>query len=102
MRLSFEAGDIVSNVMSFGASTPVEVAVHGPSLPDNLAHAEKIRRELERIPRSATWPMTRRLTDLEVVVDRPRAGFVGVTASDVGNALAPGHAVEPCHAELLA
>src|SRR5205085_5961444 len=31
-QVSFEAGDIVSQVMSFGSPTPIEVAVQGPSL----------------------------------------------------------------------
>ena len=30
--MSFEAGDIVSQVMSFGSPTPIEVAVQGVSL----------------------------------------------------------------------
>lgn len=91
VRLSFEAGDIVSNVMSFGSPTPVEVAVHGPSLADNLAHAEKVRRELARIPtlRDLQYEQSLAYPTLEVVVDRPRAGLAGVTARDVGNALAP-------------
>src|SRR5205814_1392255 len=32
VQISFEAGDIVSQVMSFGTPTPVEVAVQGPNL----------------------------------------------------------------------
>ena len=32
VAVSFEAGDIVSQVMSFGSPTPIEVAVQGPSL----------------------------------------------------------------------
>ncbi len=40
--VSFEAGDIVSQVMSFGAPTPIEVAVQGASLQVNREHAEKI------------------------------------------------------------
>ena len=35
-RISFEAGDIVSQVMSFGSPTPVEVAVQGVSLAGRL------------------------------------------------------------------
>ena len=34
MRFSFEPSDIVSEVMSFGSPTPVEVAVSGPNLAD--------------------------------------------------------------------
>src|SRR5262249_54555406 len=43
IRLSFEPADIVNEVMSFGAPTPIEVAVSGPRLPENRAYAEKVR-----------------------------------------------------------
>ena len=43
VRLSFEPADIVSEVMSFGSPTPVEVAVTGPNLADDRAFAEKLR-----------------------------------------------------------
>jgi len=32
MQVSFEAGDIISQVMSFGSPTPVNIAVQGPAL----------------------------------------------------------------------
>jgi len=41
-RVSFEPSDIVSRVMSFGSSTPIEVAVSGPDLVASRAHAEKL------------------------------------------------------------
>jgi multidrug efflux pump subunit AcrB len=91
VRLSFEAGDIVSNVMSFGSPTSIEVVVNGPSLPDNLVHAEKIKRELEKVPslRDLTFEQSLAYPSLEVIVDRQRAGFAGVNAGEVGDALAP-------------
>ena len=46
VEVSFEAGDIISQVMSFGSPTPIEVAVQGPALADNRNFAEKIRTEL--------------------------------------------------------
>jgi multidrug efflux pump subunit AcrB len=91
VRFSFEAGDIVSLVMGFGANTPIEVAVNGPSLPDNMVHAEKIRKELEKIPslRDLAYEQALSYPTLEVIVDREKAGYAGVTASEVGNAVAP-------------
>src|SRR5439155_672347 len=41
LRLSFEPGDLVSEVMSFGAATPVEVHVSSPNMANNLAFAGK-------------------------------------------------------------
>src|SRR5206468_33028 len=34
LQVSFEAGDIISQVMSFGSPTPVNIAVQGPDLDD--------------------------------------------------------------------
>src|SRR5262249_46715478 len=45
VRLSFEPADIVSEVMSFGSPTAVEVAVTGPNLADDRTFAEKLRSE---------------------------------------------------------
>ena len=49
MQFSFEPADIVSEVMSFGSPTPVEVAVSGPNLADDRAYAEKVREELAKV-----------------------------------------------------
>src|SRR5205823_4775234 len=49
VRFSFEPADIVSEVMSFGSPTPVEVTVNGPTLADNRAFAETLRDELTQV-----------------------------------------------------
>ena len=49
VSVSFEAADIISQVMSFGSPTPIEVAVQGPALPATRAFAEKIKVELAKI-----------------------------------------------------
>lgn len=91
-RMSFEPSDIVNRVMSFGTSTPIEVAVSGPSLPDSIAHAEKILAKLKdskalpflrdvQISQSLDYP------SVDVQVDRERAGLLGVRMSDVTRSL---------------
>ena len=50
VRFSFEPSDIVSRVMSFGAPTPIEVAVSGPNLADSRQYAEKLRAKLAQVP----------------------------------------------------
>jgi hypothetical protein len=55
VRFSFEPSDIVNQVMSFGSPTPVEVAISGPSFADNRAHADKVYRELAKIPALARF-----------------------------------------------
>ena len=50
VTFGFEPGDIVSEVMSFGSPTPIEVASPAQILADAREHADKIKTELEKIP----------------------------------------------------
>jgi multidrug efflux pump subunit AcrB len=91
VRCSFEPADIVSEVMSFGSPTPVEVAVNGPSLPDSLAYAQKVRGELQKIDSLRDLQISQSLAypTIEVNVDREKAGFSGVVPADVARSLIP-------------
>jgi multidrug efflux pump subunit AcrB len=86
IRLSFEPADIVNEVMSFGSPTPIEVAVYGPNIVDNKAHAAKIRTELEKIPaiRDLQYGQAQDAPTIDVKLDRARIGQSGVTVADVG------------------
>jgi multidrug efflux pump subunit AcrB len=90
-QFSFEPGDIVSRVMSFGASTPIEVAVSGPSLETDRAYAERVRVRLASLPmlRDVQFGQPLDYPSLSVAIDRERAGVLGVTASDVTRSLTP-------------
>ena len=46
---SFEAGDIVTQIMNFGAPTPIEVAMSGPNLAANRAFADKVLAEMKKV-----------------------------------------------------
>lgn len=91
VTFTFEAGDIVSQVMSFGSPTPIEVAVQGPSLPANRSFAAKVRTELARIPslRDLTYAQPLDYPTLDVTVDRARAGQFGLTMANIGKSLLP-------------
>ena len=106
VRFSFEPADIVSEVMSFGSPTPVEVAVSGPNLAENRAYAEKVRARAGRgSRRSATSSSASRSTTRpsSVEIDRERAGLSGVTVAGGRPLAGRGHLVEPVRrAELLA
>ena len=52
-RFSFEPGDLVNQIMNFGAPTPVEVAVIGPNLAASRAYTDRLRDEMSKIRRSA-------------------------------------------------
>ena len=85
MQVSFEAGDIISQVMSFGSPTPVNIAVQGPSLEDNYAFAQKIRSELARLPflRDRQFAQAMDYPAVNAEIDRDRAGQFGLTMSDI-------------------
>lgn len=89
VKFSFEAGDIVSQVMSFGSPTSIEVAVQGPSLPANREHAAKVFAELTRISslRDLQYAQPMDYPTLEISVDRDRAGQFGLTAAGVARSL---------------
>ncbi len=91
VKLQFEAGDIVEEVMSFGAPTPIEVSINGPNLANNIAYAAKVREQLARIEslRDLQYGQSLAYPTVAVQVDRTRAGLSGVTAEQVGRSLAP-------------
>jgi multidrug efflux pump subunit AcrB len=89
VKLSFEAGDIVSEIMSFGSNTPIEVAVVGPKLDEDRAYADKIKVELDRIDslRDVQFVESLDYPTLPVTVDRQKAGYSGVTVQSVARSL---------------
>jgi multidrug efflux pump subunit AcrB len=89
ISVSFEPGDIVSQVMSFGSPTPIEVAVQGPSVTANQAHCERIRRQLQTLPglRDLQYGQPLNYPSVEVNIDRDRAAQFGLTASGVARSL---------------
>ena len=89
VRFSFEPADIVSEVMSFGSPTPVEVAVQGSSLADDRAHAEKIRAELAQVPslRDLQYVQALDYPSVNVQIDREKAGASGVSVAEVARSL---------------
>jgi len=92
VRFSFEPSDIVSRVMSFGAPTPIEVAVNGPNLADVRGYAEKLRDKLAQVPmlRDLAFEQELDYPTVKVTVDREHAGVLGVTADDVAKSIVAG------------
>jgi multidrug efflux pump subunit AcrB len=85
----FEAGDVISQVMSMGAPTAIEVAVSGPKLEANRAYAERMLGEMAQIPslRDLQFGQPLEYPTIEVMVDRIRAGQLGLFAADVARSL---------------
>src|SRR5438034_443576 len=86
--VSFEAADIISQVMSFGSPTPVEVAVQGPSLADTRAFAGKLRVELAKVAslRDLQYAQPLDYPSIQIQVDRDRAGQFGIAMAEIGRA----------------
>jgi multidrug efflux pump subunit AcrB len=89
--VSFEAADIVSQVMGFGSPTPVEVAVMGVNLQDDSAHAQKVQREIAKLPflRDVQFAQELNYPTMDININRERAGQFGLTMADVVRSVVP-------------
>jgi multidrug efflux pump subunit AcrB len=86
---SFEPGDIVSQIMNFGAPTPVELAITGPDFAGVRAYAEKTRDEMSKVSALRDLRIEQPLNypSVDVQVNREMAGQLGVTAGQVARSL---------------
>ena len=90
---SFEPGDLVSEIMNFGAPTPVEVAVTGPDLSASRAYSDRLRNEMAKIAglRDLKYELPLDYPSVDVKVDRELAG-----ASLLVTAMTPTGPLERC------
>jgi multidrug efflux pump subunit AcrB len=85
----FEPADITSQILNFGLPAPIDVQVVGVNRDANLAVAQKLRKEIARIPGIADvhlHQMTDR-PDLRLNVDRIMASELGLTQQDVAGSV---------------
>jgi multidrug efflux pump subunit AcrB len=90
-EVSFEAADIVTQVMSFGSPTPIEIAVQGISLQDDYAYAQKVQAQVAKLPflRDLQFAQAMNYPTLDINIDRERAGQFGLTMADVARSVVP-------------
>jgi multidrug efflux pump subunit AcrB len=90
-QVSFEAADIVSQVMSFGSPTPIEVAIQGISLHDDYTYAQKVRDQMVKLRflRDLQFAQAADFPTLDINIDRDRAGQFGLTMADVARSVVP-------------
>lgn len=88
-RFSFDPGDLISQILSFGAPSPAEVAITGPSYADVQPYAEKVRQRLAALNslRDVEYEEPLHYPTINVQINRVLAGQLGATASDVGAAV---------------
>ena len=91
LRLSFEPGDLISDVMSFGAATPVEVQIGGNNMEGTLASAKIVLDRLKTIPelRDLQFTQAQDYPTADIQFDRVRAATMGLTARNISQSLIP-------------
>jgi multidrug efflux pump subunit AcrB len=89
VQYSFEPADIVSEVMSFGSATPIEVAVRGGSIPENRAFLKKVQSALADVEGIRDLQVTQSLDypTVDVKLDREKIGISGTTAAQVARSI---------------
>jgi len=89
VRFSFEPADILSEVMSFGSSTPIEIAVRGGSLAENRDFATKVQASLLTHPRLRDVQIVQALDypTVDVKIDREKSGLAGATMDQVSRSV---------------
>jgi len=85
----FEAANITNQILNFGLPAPIDVQVVGRNAAANYQIAERLKTQIEQIPGAADvhihqvvdWP------EIDIDVDRDKAGQVGLTQRDVSNSV---------------
>jgi len=88
-HFSFDPGDLISQILNFGAPSSAEVAITGPQYADVQGYANRVQQELAKVKelRDVEFEEPLRYPTVNVHVDRVLAGQLGATANDVGAAV---------------
>src|SRR5690242_14776733 len=86
---SFLPADIISQILNFGAPSPIDVQVRTSDLAAGFDHANKLLARIRTIPGivDARIQQARNAPVFAVDIDRTRAQYVGLTTRDVTNSL---------------
>ena len=100
MTFYFEPADMVTRILDFGVTAPIDVQVQGTD-PGNFDVARDLREKIAAIPGAADVHLQQVMDSptFKIHVDRTRAAQFGLTQQDVANSLfvsmASGYAVAP-------
>jgi len=85
----FQTADIVSQVLNFGLSAPIDIQIADPNFNRSYVLAQKLLLEIQKIPGVADAHIVQSLDypTLQIDVDRLRAAQLGVTQRDISNNL---------------
>ena len=89
VTFSFLPADIISQILNFGAPSPIEVQVRGSDNNANFELAQKLLARIRMVPGvvDARIQQARTAPAFDVNIDRSRAQYVGLTTRDVTNSL---------------
>ena len=89
LRFSFEPADIVSEVMSFGSPTPIEIAARGGNLEESRAYILEVQRALASIPALRDVQIAQSLDypTVNVQVNREKASFSGTSVAQIARSV---------------
>lgn len=89
VTFSFLPADIISQILNFGAPSPIDVQVRTSDLAEGFEHANKLLARIRTIPGivDARLQQSRQAPVFAVDLDRTRAQHVGLTTRDVTNSL---------------
>jgi multidrug efflux pump subunit AcrB len=81
--------DIVTQILNFGLSSPIDVQIVGPNIAANRALAEKILNDVRYVPGAVDARVQQPFNypNFTVDVDRTRAASVGLTQANVAQSL---------------
>ncbi|MEJ0004698.1 MAG: efflux RND transporter permease subunit [Pararobbsia sp.] len=89
VTFSFPPADIISQILNFGSPAPVDLQIRGNNLSANFAYADRLLREIRRVPgvADARIQQAQGNPTFNVNVDRTRAQLLGITERDVTNSM---------------
>ncbi len=89
VTFSFLPADIISQILNFGAPSPIEVQVRGSDNNANFELAQQLLARIRLVPGvvDARIQQARTAPAFNVDIDRSRAQYVGLTTRDVTNSL---------------
>jgi multidrug efflux pump subunit AcrB len=88
----FQTADIVSQVLNFGLSAPVDVQIQGADINASYEVGQKLLTEMKKIPGLVDGHIQQVMSypGLKINVDRQRAAAVGLSQRDVANNMLTG------------
>jgi multidrug efflux pump subunit AcrB len=86
-RFYFQTADIVSQVLNFGLSAPIDIQIQDPNFTRSYATAQKILNAIQKVPGIVDSRIIQIMDfpALQIDVDRQRAARLGVAQRDVAN-----------------